>query len=237
MKHRDKNKKKKENELGAPKKIFDNVYLLGGRIVTPSLVKGYKVYNEKIFSYDKVDYRSWTPYRSKLSAAIKNNLKQLPIKRGSSVLYLGASTGTTSSHVSDIIGPKGVVYCIEFSAQMMAKLIPVCKIRKNMIPIMADARKPESYSKYINGKVDVIYEDVAQPDQAEILIKNADVYLKKRGYAMIAIKSQSIDVTEKPEKVYDKVENILSNKFKIIQRIRLEPYEKDHLFLLLRLKH
>ena len=31
------------------------------------------------------------------------------------MLYLGAASGTTVSHVSDVVGPEGMVYAVEFS--------------------------------------------------------------------------------------------------------------------------
>lgn len=53
----------------------------------------------------KVEYRAWNPFRSKLAAAILGGIDQIHIKPGAKVLYLGAASGTTVSHVSDIVGP------------------------------------------------------------------------------------------------------------------------------------
>lgn len=213
------------------KKIFPGVYEIEGRIVTKNLIKGNPVYSERIFKQNAEEYRSWDPNRSKLSAAIKKGLKDIYIRQGDKVLYLGAATGTTSSHVSDIVGKKGVVYCIEFAPISFRKLINVCEKRENMVPIMGDARKPDMYTDV--GDVDIIYEDVAQPDQAEILLANCRYFLKKGGYAMIAVKSQSIDVTKKPKEIYDKVLKKLQKELKVVETLLLEPYEKDHMFIVL----
>ncbi len=98
---------------------------------------------------------------------------------------------------------------------------------------MADARLPEKYS-FVKD-VDVIFEDVAQPDQDRILLENAK-YLKRGGIAMIAVKSQSIDVRLKPKEVYKKVIERLREKFEVVESLELDPYEKHHLFIVLRKK-
>lgn len=213
--------------------IFKGVFEERGKLLTLNLVPGKKVYGEDLFKVGGREYRSWNPYRSKLGAAIKRGLRKMPIIPGAKVLYLGAATGTTVSHVSDIVGKAGEVYAVEVSPHSMKSLLQVCERRTNVIPILADAGRPEEYAEV--GTVDVAYEDVAHPDQAEMMVKNAR-FLKKGGYAMIAIKSQSIDVTRKPSEIYKEVEGKLSGTFEVEERIILEPYEMDHLFLLLRKK-
>jgi len=213
---------------------FQGVFLIRGRIATKSLAPGRKVYGEKTVRLEGEEYRFWDPYRSKLSAAILRGLKELPVKPGSKVLYLGAASGTTASHVADVVGAKGAVYCVEFAPRVMRDLLDVCAARENMVPVMADARKPEEYAGYINGKVDVIYEDVADPEQARIMLANAKTFLKQGGWALMAIKSQSIDVSKRPAEVYEEVLGELGAAFEVIERIDLSPFDKDHLFVLLR---
>ncbi len=213
------------------KEIFDNVFEHEGRILTRNAVPGSKVYGENLIRVSGIEYRAWNPRRSKLCAAIKNGLKNNPIKRGSIILYLGASTGTTPSHISDIL-TSGGLYAVEISAHSMKTLLSLCEKRKNMLPILADARNPQAYLEV--GKVDIVYEDVASPEQADILLKNCRTFLKKGGYAMIAIKSQSIDVTMSPRETYAKVERELTRELELIERVDLEPFEMDHLFLVLR---
>lgn len=213
------------------KEIFDNVFEQGGRILTRNMVPGFKVYGENLIKVEGKEYRAWNPNRSKLCAAIKKGIKNNPIKHDSVILYLGAATGTTPSHLSDILTDGGL-YAVEISAHSMKNLLRLCEKRENLIPILADARQPHTYNEV--GTVDVVYEDVASPEQADILLKNCRAFLKKGGYAMIAIKSQSIDVTKKPEETYRKVKEELSKELELIEEINLEPYEKDHLFLVLK---
>lgn len=216
------------------KQILEGVYKLDGAIATKSFAPGIQVYNEKILKSEEGEFRIWNPYRSKLSAALKKGLKNFPFKKGSKILYLGASTGTTVSHVSDIVESKGEIYAVEIAPQCMRSLIKLADERENVIPIHGDARKPKDYEEV--GKVEIIYQDVAQPDQDEILIANAKMFLKKGGIAMIAIKSQSIDVTLEPEEVFEKVLKKLGSHFEILEKIKLEPYDKDHLFVVLKFK-
>lgn len=77
---------------------------------TRNLVIGESVYGEKRVSIEnddkeKVEYRIWNPFRSKLAASILGGLDDIHIKPGSKLLYLGAASGTTVSHCSDIVGP------------------------------------------------------------------------------------------------------------------------------------
>ncbi|MBS7641136.1 MAG: fibrillarin-like rRNA/tRNA 2'-O-methyltransferase [Candidatus Bathyarchaeia archaeon] len=217
---------------------FDGVYQVtledgSKRIASKNLAPGRDVYGERLIRYKDVEYRLWDPYRSKIAAAILKGLKAMPIKPGHKVLYLGAASGTTASHVSDIVGEEGHVYCIEFAPRPLKELINnVCRYRPNMSPILADARFPEKYA-YLIEKVDVIYCDIAQPEQAQVLADNAKIFLKRGGWIMLAIKARSIDVTKEPSEVYKREIAVLErNEFKIHQVIHLEPYDKDHAMIL-----
>ncbi len=210
------------------KEIFDNIFKEGNKIYTKNLAPGRKVYTERFVSVDGLEYREWDRTKSKLSAAITNGIKEVPIKKGTKVLYLGASTGTTVSHVSDIIESHGIVYAVEFAKRVLKNIFSVASARNNIVPILADARKPGDY--YWVENVDVVYCDVAQPDQTRIAIDNTKYF--GAHYIMIAIKSQSIDVTKNPDDVYKEQIDILEkNGFEVVDWVKLDPYEKDHCFI------
>uniref|UniRef100_A0A8C0F3Y7 rRNA 2'-O-methyltransferase fibrillarin n=1 Tax=Bubo bubo TaxID=30461 RepID=A0A8C0F3Y7_BUBBB len=122
-------------------------------LVTRNLVPGESLYGEKRISVEdgdtKVEYRAWNPFRSKLAAAILGGIDQIHIRPGTKVLYLGAASGTTVSHVSDIVGPEGLVYAVEFSHRSGRDLINVAKKRTNVIPVIEDARHPHKYRMLI----------------------------------------------------------------------------------------
>lgn len=199
------------------------------RLATLNLAPKISVYGEKLIVIDGREYRIWDPFRSKLAAAILKGLKDFGLREGCRVLYLGASTGTTLSHISDIVGESGVVFGVEVSARVARELIErVAKHRKNVVPIVADARHPKLYPS-IYGKVDLVYCDIAQPDQTNIAIENCRVHLKKDGNLLLIVKCRSIDVAMEPSLVVkQEVSKLKESGFKINQVVELEPFDKDH---------
>jgi fibrillarin-like pre-rRNA processing protein len=206
---------------------FPGIFVLNDHLATLNLKTGVKVYGEKLVEFEGKEYRLWDPRRSKLAAALLNGLITFNLENDSKILYLGASAGTTPSHLSDI-AYDGLVYCVEFSSRMMRKLLDICRQRDNMIPILDDARKPHNYLSLLQ-QVDLVYADVAQPNQTDIFMDNMRLFLKEDEYGIIMIKARSIDVTRKPKQVFREEESIIINHgFRVVEKIDLEPYEKDH---------
>lgn len=179
------------------------------------------------------EYRLWDPYRSKLAASILRGTKEITIKPRGRVLYLGAASGTTVSHVSDIVGDEGIVYAVEFAPRVARELVEkVAKHRRNVLPIFGDARFPEKYPPTI-ARADTIYCDVAQPEQAKVLADNADRYLGREREVMIAIKARSVDVVKRPSAIFEGEAKVLRGRgFEILEMLTLEPYERDHAMIL-----
>merc|ERR1719198_488813 len=147
---------------------------------------------------------------------------------GSKVLYLGAASGTTVSHVSDIVGKTGLVYAVEFSPRSGRDLINMCKLRDNVVPIIEDARHPLKYRMLV-AMVDCVFADVAQPDQARIVALNSHYFLKNGGHCVISIKANCIDSTVAAEAVFaTEVDKLKKERFKPKEQVTLEPYERDH---------
>ncbi|MFP3214340.1 MAG: fibrillarin-like rRNA/tRNA 2'-O-methyltransferase [Nitrososphaeria archaeon] len=217
---------------------FDNVYWveISDRkvLATKNLAPGISVYGEKLIKEKGIEYRLWDPFRSKLAGAIMKGLKNMPIKPGSTVLYLGASTGTTISHVSDIIDINGLVFGVEVSARVARELMDkVVKYRKNVIPIVEDARRPDRYAQFIFKKADVLYSDIAQPDATEITLNNSLMFLKKGGYLVLIVKARSIDpVLPTGEIIKREAKKLEDAGFKVIEILNLNPYDKEHGFIL-----
>ncbi|KAF9448289.1 fibrillarin-like protein [Macrolepiota fuliginosa MF-IS2] len=203
-------------------------------LVTKNIAPGESVYGEKRISVEggeegtKIEYRVWNPFRSKLAAGVLGGLDDVFIRPGAKVLYLGAASGTSVSHVADIVGPEGVVYAVEFSPRSGRDLINMAKKRTNVIPIVEDARLPNKY-RMLLSLVDVIFADVAQPDQARIVIHNAQSFLKDQGHVIISIKASCVDSTIPPDVVYaNEVQTLKKNQFKPLEQVTLEPYERGH---------
>jgi fibrillarin-like pre-rRNA processing protein len=209
------------------KQKFPGIFLVNEYLATVNLKTGNKVYGENLLDFKGEEFRLWDPRRSKLAAALLKGLINFNLEKDSKILYLGASAGTTPSHLSDI-AYNGLVYCVEISPHMMKKLLNICRQRENMIPILEDASKPHNYLSLLQ-KVDLVYADVAQPHQTNIFIDNLRLYLKEDGYGIIMIKARSIDVTRKPKHVFREVKSkIIECGFRVVEKIDLEPYDKDH---------
>jgi len=227
--------------LVQPHERFAGVFVLRGKddaLVTKNLTPGESVYNEKRVSVEnkneagdvsKPEYRVWNPFRSKIASAIVGGIGNIYMKPGSKVLYLGGASGTTVSHVADLVGPTGCVFAVEFSKRSGRDLVNMAKKRTNVIPIIEDARHPQKY-RMLMPMVDVIFADVAQPDQARILGLNAAQFVKNRGHFVISIKASCVDSTKPPEAVFaSEIESLKQQQFRPVERISLEPYERDHI--------
>jgi fibrillarin-like pre-rRNA processing protein len=200
------------------------------RLATRNLTPGRAIYGERLVHFKKIEYRVWDAFRSKLAAAITKGMRILPIRPEIRVLYLGAASGTTPSHVSDIVGEKGHVYCVEFASRSLRELVDnVASYRFNMSPLLEDARFPERYAMFIPERVECVYCDIAQPEQAKVLADNADMFLKPAAWALLAVKAQSIDVTKAPRELFRQEARVLKKRsFDVKEIIDLEPYDKAH---------
>lgn len=204
-------------------------------LLTKNLTPKKSFFKERLFTDNNIEYRDIDPRHSKLAAAVIKRINEIPIKQGDKVLYLGASHGYTPSFVSDIVGPSGFVFALDFAPRVVRDLYFVCEARNNMAPILANASKPESYTNQVS-EVDVIYQDIAQKQQIEILIKNL-IFLKPKGYALIAVKSRSIDVTKNPQKIFLECKEKLEKYLRIIDWKTLDPLERDHAFFVCQKMH
>ena len=206
----------------------------GKKLFTENIVPGKTQYAKTVLRKNKTEYREWDPFHSKMAAAVAKGARSFPIKPGSKILYLGIASGQTASFFSDIIGKEGVIYGVEISERCMQDLNPVASDRKNIVPILANAKLPEEYD-WIE-KVDIVYQDVASDDQSEVLIRNCEKFLKPDGVAMMVIKSRSIDVVREPRDIYKQELQKLERHFRIIEKLELDPFEKDHLFIVMKWK-
>src|SRR3989338_8482819 len=147
-----------------------------------NLVPGKKVYGERLISENGIEYREWDAKKSKLASSILKGSPNVGIRKNDVVLYLGSASGTTVSHVSDIVGDGGLIFAV----------------------------------------------DIAQRNQLDIFLKNGDLFLKSGGYALLAVKARSMDVTKNPRQIFREVKEILEKEMTIIDQRDLEPFQRDH---------
>jgi len=209
-------------------KIFE-VYEERGmsRLYTVNLTPGKRVYDEQLIKQNNIEYREWDAYGSKLATVILNGCRNIFLRKNDVVLYLGSASGTTVSHVSDIVGEEGFVFAVDIAPRVMRDLIFNCYGRKNIAPILESANHTKDLMERIS-LVDVIYQDIAQKHQVDIFLKNINTFLKKDGYAIIALKARSVDVTKHPKQIFKEVREILEKELIIVDYRTLEPYQKDH---------
>jgi fibrillarin-like pre-rRNA processing protein len=209
--------------------IFEEVRGRRRMIYTKNAVPGTQVYGEPLVLVDKTEYREWNPMRSKLGAAVMKEISQLGIKEGDWILYLGASTGTTISHLSDMIGPKGLIFGVDIAPRVLRELVFLSEERENIVPILCDANHVQELAKMVSA-VDVVFMDVSQRNQTEIFTKNCSAFLKPGGFGLLALKARSIDVTKHPREIFKRVRSELDKQFIVADFRELDPFERDHCF-------
>jgi len=217
------------------KGIYQHSSKRGKKLYTLSLRPGKDVYGESVIKQNSLEYREWNPKKSKLGAAIMKGISQVGIMPGKSVLYLGSSTGTTCSHVSDILGKQGSLFGVDPAPRVMREFVFLAEERENIAPILEDANHPERYNDSVS-EVDVVFQDVAQRNQVSIFLKNCNMFLKKGGFGLLAVKARSVDVTKKPKSVFNEVRSQLEKEMTVVDYRELEPFEKDHCLFVVKKK-
>ena len=174
-------------------------------------------------------WRLWDAGRSKLGAALELGL-DTGLDGGESVLYLGAASGTTVSHVADFCGP---TYAVEFAPRPTRDLVDVAAGRPNLFPLLKDARTPETYAHVVESGLDVLIQDVATRGQAHVAARNRQ-FLDEDGRLVAAIKARSEDVTRDPDAVFADVLDELRGSYEMLETARLDRYHDDHLAVVAR---
>lgn len=208
------------------------VFTDGSWLYTRNLVPGRAVYGESLRTEGAIEYRGWNANRSKLAAYLKRGGTAWPFEETSSVLYLGAASGTTASHVSDVCA-RGTVFAVEISPRTFRDLVALAESRPNLIPILGDAERPDPYAPRV-GVVDVLYQDVAQRDQTGIFLRNAPA-LRPGGVGILMLKARSEDVAADPRDVARRAESALAaSGLSLLDARPLDPFAEGHAAIVVR---
>lgn len=211
---------------------FDGVFTDGSWLYTRNLVPGVAVYGEGLTRDGGAEFRKWDANRSKMASYLKKGGTVWPFRASTSVLYLGAGSGTTVSHLSDVC-VDGTIVAVEISPRSFRDLVTVAERRRNLLPVLGDATKPESYRERAIH-TDVLYQDVAQRDQEGIFLANVPI-LRDGGTGFLAVKARSVDVAARPDTVYESARNALSRGGLDVVDVRpLDPFERDHAMVVVR---
>ena len=218
----------------APHKIFE-VYQeeKGRRIYTKSLIPGKTYFEERTVKDNGIEFREFDPLRSKLAATIVNGCTNIGIRKNDIILYLGSSHGYTVSFVSDIVGKEGLIFGIDPAPRVMRDLVFLAEERNNIVPILGDANHPESYASRL-CMADIVFQDIAQRNQSDIFIRNCQLFLKKGGYGLLAVKARSIDAKRKSKQIFEETRKELEKHFTVIDFRILEPFERDHCMIIVK---
>ncbi len=217
----------------SPHRIFELYQDDRNRLYTQSILPGKAPFEEQLIREQGAEYRELDPRRSKLGAAIAKGCSNIGIRKNDVVLYLGASHGYTISFVSDIVGKEGLIFGIDPAPRVMRDLVFLSQERTNIVPLLVDANHPETYWGRV-CQADIVYQDVAQRNQAEIFMANCKLFLKKGGFGLLAIKARSIDVRLNPKQIFEEIRRKLEKEFTIVDYRLLEPYEKDHCMIIVK---
>ncbi|MCI4372244.1 MAG: fibrillarin-like rRNA/tRNA 2'-O-methyltransferase [Thermoplasmata archaeon] len=195
---------------------------------------GDRVYGEKLRTIGTTEYRQWDPFRSKLAALVSQGGVPPDLWTGArSALYLGGAHGTTVSHLADLL-PESPIYVIEKSPTSFAPLLALSKRRSNLYPILADAQLPERYRADV-GLVDLLYQDVAQRNQAAIFVENSRAVLAPRGRGIFMLKVRSVTQTRPSVAIVREARAELERAgMEVRAEVGLSPFARDHVALLTR---
>ena len=205
---------------------WEGVATDGPWLLTRNRVPGTSVYGESLPREGGIEYRRWDANRSKLAAYLKCGGRVWGFRATSSVLYLGAGSGTTASHVSDVCR-EGTITAVEISARAFRDLLRLAETRTNLVPVLGDATKPETYGSRL-GAVDVLYQDVAQRNQAGTFLKNIR-WMRPGGTGYLMVKARSEDMAQAPPRIFETAKlELLNAGLKILDLRVLSPYQLDH---------
>lgn len=216
-----------------------------GGLWTRNAVGGTSVRGERRKRDGRVEWRKWDSHRSKVAAMLmrtKSDPSTLIPEPGSLCVYLGASSGSTVSHLHDhICGAgnhhDGRIIAVDISSRMMRDLVIMCETRPGIIPVLADARHPLSVAQYLQRKSDWLFQDLSMPDQAKSFIESTSKPLTEGGLGIISIKAASERwAPGGDEQHFDESESLINSAshLQIIERIDLRGLEDQHIAIVTR---
>jgi fibrillarin-like pre-rRNA processing protein len=212
---------------------WEGVYREGRDLYTVNRTPGTKVYGESLSTVEGVEYRAWDPFRSKLAAFLLKGAPEDVLGKPRTVLYLGASHGTTASHLSDL-WPQATIFAIEKSPTSFAPLLALARTRPGLVPILADAQLPERYQADV-GAVDLLYQDIAQRNQAGIYVENARACLAPGGRGVLMLKVRSVTQQRPTASVVREARSALvAAHLAVTYETALSPFSREHVALAVR---
>ncbi|CAN1255633.1 rRNA 2'-O-methyltransferase fibrillarin 2 [Linum perenne] len=170
----------------------------------------------------ETEYRIWNPIRSKLAAAIQCGVENIWVKPGSRVLYMGDICGTTVSHLSDLVGPDGLVYAVGESDVV----VNMSEKRSNVIPIYADYFVSVTYRMFVS-MVDVLCAVIDDNQEVCALVMNTLHYLRTGGHFLFSTKASYVFINSENEIAFKDIAPREQKEYKVHEKIELDQLHKD----------
>ena len=221
-----------------PVKLAWGVRREGRSLWTRNAVKGVSLRGERRKTDSRIEWRAWTASKSKVAAALlrtSNNPSDLLPESGSTCLYLGASYGSTVSHIHDHVCGSGnhhggQVVAVEISPRAMRELSTLAASRPGLVPVLADARVPSQIVPFMRAKADWLHQDLSIADQAQTFVNMAQAFLKPGGTGLLSLKAASERASQgDDDSRFAMAEQILKDsELKLIERIDLTGLEEQH---------
>ncbi|HEX9710378.1 MAG TPA: fibrillarin-like rRNA/tRNA 2'-O-methyltransferase [Candidatus Thermoplasmatota archaeon] len=198
---------------------------------------GRPAYGEEVVrGPDGHPWRRFEPRRSKTAAALHAGglgPELEAVLSSPPLLYLGAASGTSLSHLADIVAPEPA-YGVEVAQRSFADLLENLRPWPNVFPVHADARRPAAYAALV-GRAGAIVQDVAAADQVAVLAGNARAFLPDGAPALLFLKARSVDSGADPPAVFEEAREALAAAgFGVREQRALEPFDRDHRAFLVR---
>ncbi|KAH8337495.1 hypothetical protein KR059_012238 [Drosophila kikkawai] len=181
------------------------------------------------FRGKRCEFRSWSPFQSKLAAGIMSGVNDLHLHSGAKVLYLGAGFGHSVTHVSDIVGETGMVYAVEQGIWSGRQLMALASHRPNIVPIIEDATMPYKYCRQVPAGIDVIFCELPQADQVRSLMLNARHFLAPGGHFVAFLHGPSIDSKVcLMEAIEAESERLMLQQLEPLEMVILDPFKPGY---------
>ena len=221
-----------------PVKLAWGVRREGRSLWTRNAGRGLSVRGERRKTDSRVEWRVWAASKSKVAAALlrtSNNPSELLPETGSTCLYLGASYGSTVSHIHDHVCGSGNHHggqdvAVEISPRAMRELSTLAASRPGLVTVLGDARVPTQVTPFIRGKADWIHQDLSIADQAQTFVKMSPAFLRPGGTGLLSLKAASERAAQGDDNSrVAKAERLLEqSNLELLERIDLTGLEEQH---------
>ncbi len=125
---------------------------------------------------------------------------------------------------------------VEIAPRAMRDLSELSCHRPGLVPVLGDARQPQTIAPYIRSQADWMHQDLSIADQAKTFVRMAGAFLRPGGTGLLSLKAASERSSDgDDDSRFAKAAKILrESDFEVIERINLKGLEEQHVVFLVR---